>query len=162
MTDPSIISAPSTPFQAVFLDRDGVINEEDGIIQSKEQLRLIPNAGAAIASLNEAGLPVIIITNQPVVARGWCNESELDAIHNHLRELLRPFGASLDAIYYCPHHENANDLTYRMVCECRKPRPGLLKSRPNISISTSHAVFLSATGPLIFRRPAARAPQRGW
>ncbi len=143
MTDPSIISAPSTPFQAVFLDRDGVINEEDGIIQSKEQLRLIPNAGAAIASLNEAGLPVIIITNQPVVARGWCNESELDAIHNHLRELLRPFGASLDAIYYCPHHENANDLTYRMVCECRKPRPGLLKiAAQHFHLDLTRCVFI--------------------
>jgi len=111
---------------AVFLDRDGVINEEDGIIRSVEQLRLLPRAGEAIARLNQASLPVIVITNQPVVARGWCSEAELDTIHEHLRALLRPFGATLDAIYYCPHHENANDPAYRLVCDCRKPRPGLL------------------------------------
>ena len=124
-------SAPSTPapsFQAVFLDRDGVINEEDGIIRSIDQLRLLPGVGEAIARLNRADLPVIVITNQPVVARGWCTEAELGLIHDHLRDLLRPLGATLDAIYYCPHHENANDPAYRVVCDCRKPRPGLLKN----------------------------------
>jgi len=118
---------PASFFQAVFLDRDGVINEEDGIIQSVEQLRLLPGVGEAIARLNRASLPVIVITNQPVVARGWCTEAELGLIHDHLRELLRPHEATLDAIYYCPHHENANDPAYRLVCDCRKPRPGLLK-----------------------------------
>jgi histidinol-phosphate phosphatase family protein len=115
------------PFAAVFLDRDGVINEEDGIIRSAGQLRLLPGSGEAIARLNQASLPVIVITNQPVVARGWCTEAELEGIHEHLRGLLRPFGATLDAIYHCPHHENANDPAYRVVCDCRKPRPGLLK-----------------------------------
>lgn len=112
--------------KAVFLDRDGVINEEDGIIRSADQLRLIPGAGEAIARLNQASLPVIVITNQPVVARGWCSEADLDMIHDRLKALLRPCGASVDAIYYCPHHENANDPAYRLVCDCRKPRPGLL------------------------------------
>lgn len=114
------------PFDAVFLDRDGVINEEDGIIRSIDQLRLLPGVGEAIARLNQAALPVIVITNQPVVARGWCTEVELGVIHDHLRDLLRAFDATLDAIYYCPHHENANDPAYRVVCDCRKPRPGLL------------------------------------
>lgn len=118
---------PASSLQAVFLDRDGVINEEAGIIQSIEQLRLLPGVGEAIARLNRAALPVIVITNQPVVARGWCTEAELGTLHDHLRALLRPFEATLDAIYYCPHHENANDPAYRLVCDCRKPRPGLLK-----------------------------------
>ena len=126
MTETAAAFGSAPPCQAVFLDRDGVINEEDGIIRSAEQLQLIPGAGEAIARLNEASLPVIVITNQPVVARGWCTEAELGGIHNHLRDLLRPFGATLDAIYYCPHHENANDPAYRIVCDCRKPRPGLL------------------------------------
>ncbi len=116
----------ASKFDAVFLDRDGVINEEDGIIRSVEQLRLVPGSGEAIARLNRAGLPVIVITNQPVVARGWCTEEELGALHDHLRGLLQGHGASVDAIYYCPHHENANDPAYRMICECRKPRPGLI------------------------------------
>lgn len=113
-------------FQAVFLDRDGVINEEDGIIRSAGQLRLVPGSGEAIARLNRAGLPVIVITNQPVVARGWCTEEELGRLHDHLRDLLRAHGATLDAIYYCPHHENADDPAYRTICECRKPRAGLI------------------------------------
>lgn len=123
---------------AAFLDRDGVINEEDGIIRSTDQLRLIPGAGVAIARLNQASIPVIVITNQPVVARGWCSEADLDAIHNHLRDLLRPFGATLDAIYYCPHHENADVPAYRLLCDCRKPRPGLLKDA-----ATDHGLDLS-------------------
>jgi len=127
MNEATASFASTASFQAVFLDRDGVINEEDGIIRYVEQLRLLPGVGEAIARLNQASLPVIVITNQPVVARGWCSEAELGTIHDHLRDLLRPFGATLDAIYYCPHHENANDPAYRVVCDCRKPRPGLLK-----------------------------------
>lgn len=115
-------------FDAIFLDRDGVINEEDGIVRTPSQLRLIPGAGEAIARLNRASLPVIVITNQPVVARGWCTEAELGLIHERLKELLHPFGACLDAIFYCPHHEDADDPAYRVLCDCRKPRPGLLKT----------------------------------
>jgi histidinol-phosphate phosphatase family protein len=127
MKEAAAHSVSASSFQAVFLDRDGVINEEDGIIRSVDQLRLLPGVGGAIARLNQADLPVIVITNQPVVARGWCTEEELGVIHAYLRDLLRPFGATLDAIYYCPHHENANDPAYRVLCDCRKPRPGLLK-----------------------------------
>lgn len=112
--------------QAVFLDRDGVINEEAGIISRSDQLRLIPGSGAAIRRLNEIGIPVIVITNQPVVARGWISEEDLSHLHDHLRALLAESEASLDALYACPHHENANDSRYRVICECRKPRPGLL------------------------------------
>lgn len=113
-------------FEAVFLDRDGVINEEDGIISRAEQLRLIDGADKAIARLNAAGIPVVVITNQPVVARGLCTEAEVDGLHEHLRVLLLAHGAKLDAIYFCPHHENADVPAYRVVCDCRKPRPGLL------------------------------------
>ncbi|MDF1852685.1 MAG: HAD family hydrolase [Verrucomicrobiales bacterium] len=114
-------------YDAVFLDRDGVINEEVGIIRSTDQLRLISGSGEAIARLNAMGIPAIVITNQPVVARGWVSEGELAEIHRHLREMLRDFGATLDEIHYCPHHENANDPAYRTACECRKPRPGLIQ-----------------------------------
>lgn len=131
------------PFQAVFLDRDGVVNEEDGIVRSAGQLRLLPGAGEAIARLNRASLPVIVVTNQPVVARGWCSEADLAGIHDHLRALLRPFGAALDAIYYCPHHENADDPAYRAVCDCRKPRPGLLRrAARDFSLDPSRCVLI--------------------
>jgi D-glycero-D-manno-heptose 1,7-bisphosphate phosphatase len=121
------VSRPTlTPFSAVFLDRDGVINVEDGIISDPGQLRLIEGSGEAIARLNRLKLPVIVVTNQPVVARGWVSEADVDKLHDHLRDLLSEHGASLDAIYFCPHHENANDPNYRRICDCRKPRPGML------------------------------------
>lgn len=149
------------PFQAVFLDRDGVINEEDGIIRSVDQLRLVPGAGEAIARLNRAGLPVIVITNQPVVARGWCSEADLAVIHDHLRDLLGPFGAVLDAIYYCPHHENANDPAYRVVCKCRKPQPGLLlQAARERSLDLSRCVMIGDRSVDI--RAAQAAGAAGW
>lgn len=112
---------------AVFLDRDGVINEEDGIIQKPSQLRLVPGAGRAIRRLNEKGILVIVVTNQPVVARGWATEAEVDLIHQRLRDMLAEGGAHLDAIYFCPHHENADLPGYRVRCRCRKPRAGMLE-----------------------------------
>jgi len=136
-------SAGASPLDAIFLDRDGVINEEVGIIRSAEQLRLVPGAGEAIARLNQASLRVIVVTNQPVVARGWCSEGELGTIHEHLKALLRPFGATLDAIYYCPHHENANDPAYRLVCDCRKPRPGLLaRAAKDFDLDLSRCILI--------------------
>jgi D,D-heptose 1,7-bisphosphate phosphatase len=121
----------TTSISAVFLDRDGVINAEDGIIREPGQLRLITGSGEAIARLNRLKLPVIVVTNQPVVARGWASEADVDQIHNHLKHLLAGHGASLDAIYFCPHHENANDPAYRTICDCRKPRPGMLLRAAN-------------------------------
>jgi len=117
-----------SPFAAVFLDRDGVINEEDGIIHEPDQLRLIAGTALAICQLNELGIPVIVVTNQPVVARGWATEAEVDAIHDRMTAMLAAEGegATIDAIYFCPHHEHADDPRYRTVCKCRKPRPGLL------------------------------------
>lgn len=112
---------------AVFLDRDGVINEEAGIVREREQLRLIEGVGAAIRRLNELDLPVVVITNQPVIARGWATEEDVKEFHDHLAGLLEDEGARIDGWFFCPHHENANDPAYRTECECRKPRPGLLR-----------------------------------
>ena len=130
-------------YAAIFLDRDGVINVEDGIVRSPDQLRLIPGSAEAIARLNALGVPVIVITNQPVVARGWANEDELGVIHDRLRDLLKAHGAVLDAVYFCPHHENANDPAYRTICECRKPRPGmLLKAAEEFGLKLSDCVMI--------------------
>lgn len=132
-----------SPFAAVFLDRDGVINEEDGIIREPGQLRLIEGSARAIRNLNRLNLPVIIVTNQPVVARGWVPESEVDRIHDHLRDLLFREDAFVDAIYFCPHHENADDPEYRVVCDCRKPRPGLLlKAAADLDLDVGRCVMV--------------------
>ncbi len=110
----------------MFLDRDGVINREVGILSSVRQLNILPGAAAAIRSLNRMGFLVIIVTNQPVIARGLISEPELDAIHAIMIRRLARRGASIDAIYYCPHHPEADVRKYRVRCRCRKPRIGLI------------------------------------
>ncbi|MBN1886776.1 MAG: D-glycero-beta-D-manno-heptose 1,7-bisphosphate 7-phosphatase [Thermoflexales bacterium] len=104
---------------AVFLDRDGTVNEEVDHLSDPAGLRLIPGAAEAIRLLNEAGLPAILITNQAGVGRGLFSEEVVDAIHQELARQLAAHGARLDAIYYCPHHPDAG-------CACRKPQPGML------------------------------------
>ncbi len=111
---------------AVFLDRDGVINEEVNYLSEPEQLRLIPGAAEAIARLNQAGLPVIVVTNQAGVARGLYPEAQIEVVHAALSHRLAPAGAHIDRYYYCPHHPSEGLPPYRVECNCRKPKPGLL------------------------------------
>jgi histidinol-phosphate phosphatase family protein len=92
-----------------------------------DQLKLIPAAAEGIRLLNQRGIKVIVVTNQPVVARGLCSENDIAEIHSALQEMLRSEGAMVDAIYYCPHHENADLPTYRKDCPDRKPAPGMLE-----------------------------------
>jgi len=118
---------------AVFLDRDGTLNEEVGLVSRPEQLVLLPGAGRALTALRAAGAVLVVATNQPVVARGLIDEEGLAGIHQRLRELLAEEGVSLDAIYYCPHHPEkghaeAQDPRYRRDCDCRKPKPGMILS----------------------------------
>lgn len=113
--------------KAVFLDRDGVINREVDVLRNLKQLRLLPGAAQAIRQLNKLGFLIIVVTNQPVIARGWLTEKEVGAIHNVLIKRLAQKGAGIDAIYYCPHHPNANLKEYRCNCRCRKPNIGLIK-----------------------------------
>jgi len=112
--------------RAVFLDRDGTVNEEVGYLKDLALLRLIPGAAAAIRRLNEAGLKVVLITNQSGVARGYFPESFVHKAHELLEEMLRKEGARLDGIYYCPHHPSAGGSSYTMPCDCRKPGTGLI------------------------------------
>lgn len=105
---------------AVFLDRDGTINEEVGYLDNPADLRLIPGAAEAIRLLNDAGVPVIVVTNQAGIGRGYFSEARVKAIHERLAKLLAAHGAHLNAIYYCPHHPDDG-------CDCRKPNPGMLK-----------------------------------
>lgn len=112
--------------RAVFLDRDGTINEEVGYIDSREKLRIIPGTVEAIRRLNKRGMKVIVVTNQSAVARGIITEEVLNEINNALTEKLSMGGAFIDAIYYCPHHPTEGKGVYRVECECRKPRTGLL------------------------------------
>ena len=112
--------------KAVFLDRDGTVNEEVGYLADLSKLRLIPGAGAAIKRLNEAGFQVVLVTNQSGVARGYFPESLVHEAHARLREMLKSEGARIDAVYYCPHHPKAGNTHYTTDCDCRKPKTGLI------------------------------------
>jgi histidinol-phosphate phosphatase family protein len=113
--------------KAVFLDRDGTIIREVDLLTRVRQMRLLPGAAAAIRSLNRLGYKTIVVTNQPVVARGWISENDLRAIHAEMKRRLRRRGARLDAVDYCPHHPDANLPRYRVRCRCRKPGDGMIR-----------------------------------
>ena len=112
--------------RAVFLDRDGTVNEEVGYLRDLADLRLIAGAGAAIKRLNEAGLKVVLVTNQSGVARGFFTEALVQEAHERLYRMLSREGARIDAVYYCPHHPTAGNSSYTVVCDCRKPGTGLI------------------------------------
>lgn len=133
-------TVPST----VFLDRDGVLVHDDHLITEPAQLRLMAGVPAALRRLRQAGWRLVVVTNQTVVARGLIDEAGVATIHDHLQQLLVEAGAPrLDAIYVCPHHPQADRARYRVECQCRKPRPGLLRTAAadlDIDLSTSFLV----------------------
>lgn len=123
---------------AMFLDRDGVIIENAHYLARIEDIRLIPGSAASIRRLNQAHIPVVVITNQSGVARGYFPESFVCDTHVYLNELLAAEGARVDGWYYCPHHpEHGFD------CDCRKPKPGMLQTAAedkNLDLSRSWLV----------------------
>ncbi len=112
---------------AVFLDRDGTIIDDVGFLGSVDAMTVLPWSAGAIRMLNEAGYPVVVVTNQSGVGRGLFDEARVKAIHEALDRTLGEQNARVDAYYYCPHHPRAADVRYRVSCECRKPAPGLLR-----------------------------------
>ncbi|MBI4167754.1 MAG: HAD-IIIA family hydrolase [Candidatus Aenigmarchaeota archaeon] len=134
--------------RAVFLDRDGTITKSDGYFYRHEQVDPIDNLADSIKILNKNFL-VIIITNQPVVARGLCSEDDVNRIHDKLVGDLKNEGAKIDAVYFCPHHpEQHEDVPdhakkYRIECNCRKPKTGLVeKAAKDFSIDLSGSFFI--------------------
>ena len=112
--------------RAVFVDRDGTLNEDIGYVSTPDELILYPWAAEAVRLINEAGLLAVVITNQSGVARRMYTEEALDAIHSRMIEQLARKGARIDAVYYCPHHPEVGGARYRTDCDCRKPRTGML------------------------------------
>ncbi len=111
---------------AVFLDRDGTINEEVGYLDSIDKLKLFANAAEAIRLINESGMKTVVITNQSGVAKGYFTEEFVRTVHAHIQEGLRERGAFIDAFYYCPHHRTEGIGVYLQSCACRKPEAGML------------------------------------
>jgi histidinol-phosphate phosphatase family protein len=118
------------PRAAVFLDRDGTLNDDRPFIARAADLELISGAGAALRRLREAGFLLIVVTNQPVIARGEASWAELADIHRKLEWELGKAGAFIDALYFCPHHPDAGFPGERpelkIACDCRKPATGLI------------------------------------
>jgi D-glycero-D-manno-heptose 1,7-bisphosphate phosphatase len=111
---------------AVFMDRDGTISEEVGYLNHSSRLRVFPYSGSAIKLLNDGGWLAVVITNQAGVARGYFTEQMIHEVHDRLSQEIAVDGARLDAIYYCAHHPTVGDPPYRIDCDCRKPKPGLI------------------------------------
>lgn len=111
----------------VFLDRDGVVNEEVDYLHEPDRVVLVGGTAEAIAALNRAGVAVVVVTNQAGIARGMYTERELAAVTARIGELLGAAGARLDGSYFCPHHPDAGIGPYRVACGCRKPAPGMLE-----------------------------------
>ncbi len=111
---------------ALFLDRDGVIVDEAEYLADPAQVRLLPGSAEAIAEVNRQGVLVVVVTNQSGVARGYFPESRVAEIHEQLDRLLVGQGAHITRYYYCPHHPTEGRSPYRVDCQCRKPRPGML------------------------------------
>lgn len=133
--------------RAIFLDRDGTMNVSKGFISKADDLELIPGTIDAIKAINKSGALAIVITNQPVIARGECSFEELHNIHNKLKTLLGEKGAFVDDIFYCPHHPDkgfeGEVPELKFDCECRKPKTGMIDEavkKYNIDLSKSYMV----------------------
>lgn len=130
--------------KAIFLDRDGTINEYVGFLRKEEDFKLIPGVSEAIKKINNSGYLAIVVTNQPVIARGEVTEEELEEIHKKMETLLGLDGAYIDDIYYCPHHPDkgfeGEIPELKIECDCRKPKTGMLEKAArehNIDLSSS-------------------------
>ena len=133
--------------RAIFLDRDGTINVFKDFLNKAEDFNLLPHAAEAIRLINHSGYLTIIVSNQPVIARGECTFEELEGIHQQMETELGKTGAFVDAIYYCPHHKDkgfaGERIDYKIECNCRKPKPGMLQkaaSEWNIDLSASYMI----------------------
>lgn len=133
--------------KAVFLDRDGTLNRYVGFLRNIDEFSLIDGAAEAVRIINSRGYLAIVVTNQPVIARGEVTPEELEEIHNKMETLLGEEGSYLDAVYYCPHHPHRGyegEITeLKVECDCRKPKPGMLwkaAERFNIDLKSSWMV----------------------
>ena len=126
----------TTRHRAVFLDRDGTIASDIPYCRRIEDFKILPGVPSAIGLLNRQGFRVVVITNQSGIARGYYTEETLTLIHNKMRGELREAGASIDAIYVCPHHPDER-------CECRKPKPTLImKAADDLGILLEHSYMV--------------------
>lgn len=133
--------------KAIFLDRDGTINKYVGFLRNENEFELLPGVAKAIERINKSGYLAVLVTNQPVIARGEVTYEKMEIIHNKMETLLGKEGAYLDAIYFCPHHPDkgykGEILELKIDCNCRKPKPGmLLKAAEELNIDLYNSYMI--------------------
>lgn len=129
--------------KTVFLDRDGTINKKVGYLSSSDQISFLPTITESVRKLNDKNFVVIVITNQPVVAKGLATEKDVKSINNTLVSMLNKEHAYINAIYSCPHHPHADMKEYRVACECRKPKLAMFNQATkdfNIDLGNSYII----------------------
>ncbi len=130
--------------RAVFLDRDGTVADEVGYINHISRFRLYPWSAEAIRKINAAGLAAVVVTNQAGVARGYFPEELIRQVNERMKRELAAAGARLDGVYYCPHHPEVGEPSYRQRCACRKPQPGMLEQAAReLDLSLAGSVVVS-------------------
>ncbi len=128
---------------AIFLDRDGTINDEVGYLDSADKLRIIPAAFEAVRLINASSMKAVVITNQAGVAKGLFTEEFVRKINGQIQSAFLAQGALINRFYFCPHHPTEGIAPYRLICDCRKPEPGLLLQAAvdlNIDLARSYVI----------------------
>ncbi len=142
------MSDPANPnnqaLKAVFLDRDGVLNEDSGYVSRVQDVKICEGVFEGLRILRDAGFLLIVITNQSGIARGYYNESDVWAVHDYMTELFKEHGTKVDLWLHCPHHPDGEVEPFILDCDCRKPAIGLiqqaLKKFPGISLKKSFLI----------------------
>ena len=128
--------------RAIFFDRDGVLNEEVGYLWQIEKFKWIDGAREAIKFCNDNGFLTVVVTNQGGIARGLYTAEDVDNLHEFIQRELSEIGAHIDAFYYCPHHPEGIVPEFSIVCDCRKPKAGLiLKACNDLDIDPTQSIL---------------------
>ncbi len=128
--------------RAIFFDRDGVLNEEVGYLWEIERFKWIDGARDAIKFCNERGILTVVVTNQSGIARGLYTARDVEILHDFMQKSLAEVGAHIDKFYYCPHHPKGSVEEFSVVCDCRKPKPGMiLKACEDFKIEPAQAIM---------------------
>lgn len=129
---------------AIFLDRDGTLNEEMGYLNHLSRFQIYPWTPEAIRLINRSGFLAVVVTNQSGVARGYFDEELVHEVHGFLKKILEESGARLDGIYYCPHYPEGTGNSYRRPCDCRKPKPGMmLRAESELGVDLRRSYIIS-------------------
>lgn len=129
--------------KAVFFDRDGVLNEDVAYLYKIEDLRWVEGAREAVSYLTQLGYKIFIVTNQSGIARGFYTVDDMQKLHSYMQSELAACGGKIEKIYYCPHHPEGSVAQYTCVCDCRKPKPGmLLQAMTEYAIDKEHSFLI--------------------